>query len=153
MTNIIEALKTNDTALCRALVVISEMEDGFAPEDADIGKSMAKFFSEKGYLTEKQLAFWKKTNVYGALRICKYAGKLLTAAEKKEREKKISEMTLDVFQGLLASHDWSYEYSDDHSVWTRGNVSKRAIQDALRMLESKGLSEQANRMYISHHQS
>jgi hypothetical protein len=30
----------------------------------------------------------------------------------------------------LQSHDWYYEYSDDHSVWTRGKNNSRRLQSA-----------------------
>jgi hypothetical protein len=37
---------------------------------------------------------------------------------------------LDEYKQMLASHDWFYHYSDDHSVWKQGqaNISRlRAI--------------------------
>jgi hypothetical protein len=29
----------------------------------------------------------------------------------------------------LHMHDWSFEYSDDHSVWQRGRMSLGALQE------------------------
>lgn len=29
--------------------------------------------------------------------------------------------------GLLADHDWQYQYADDHSVWQRGQREHDAI--------------------------
>jgi hypothetical protein len=46
---------------------------------------MAKFFADRGYLTEKQLAYWRKPNAKGTPRICKYAGQLLLVAEAKAK--------------------------------------------------------------------
>ena len=28
---------------------------------------------------------------------------------------------------MLINHDWFYEYSDDHSVWRRGNEKEREL--------------------------
>ena len=35
---------------------------------------------------------------------------------------------------LLARHDWFYEYSDDHSVWRRGQAQMDAINEEQRRL-------------------
>jgi hypothetical protein len=35
---------------------------------------------------------------------------------------------LTTLDRMLAFHDWTYEYSDDHSAWTRGQTESRAIQ-------------------------
>ena len=29
---------------------------------------------------------------------------------------------LDAYKQKLAAHDWTFEWSDDHSVWQRGRV-------------------------------
>ena len=96
--SIVELLKTNDKAVARALVVLNERQTwteqsaeqtincngvGFTPADARLGSSMAKFYQARGYLTEKQLAYWRKPNVRGVPRICKYAGQLLEIAKSK----------------------------------------------------------------------
>ena len=98
---IINLLQTNDKAICRALVVLNERQtmteqsaqytinrngEGFTPADARMGTSMAQFFTKRGYLTEKQLAYWKKPNAKGVWRICKYAGQLLAVAEAKKAQ-------------------------------------------------------------------
>jgi hypothetical protein len=97
-TLIVELLNTNDKAVGRALVALyarqTESEksaettinlngEGFTPADAFVGSSMAQFFAARGYLTEKQLAYWRKPNAKGTPRICKYAGQLLLVAEAK----------------------------------------------------------------------
>jgi hypothetical protein len=41
---------------------------------------------------------------------------------------------------LLAHHDWYYNYSDDHSVWTRGTRERDAINAEQRRLISEGLA-------------
>jgi hypothetical protein len=103
---IVNLLMTNDKAIGRALVVLNERQTqteqavgvtlndngvGFTSADARMGTSMAQFFEKRGYLTEKQLAYWKKPNVRGVPRICKYAGQLLEIAKEKARKAALCE--------------------------------------------------------------
>lgn len=37
--------------------------------------------------------------------------------------------TFDAFVAALRSHDWHYDYSDDHAVWRRGRDAARKLQD------------------------
>lgn len=37
--------------------------------------------------------------------------------------------TLNQFWRILRNHDWTFEYSDDHSVWRRGSAELSAIKD------------------------
>ena len=95
---IIELLRTNDTAIVRALVVLNERQTtdeqisehtkhrnnrGFRPCHARMGTSMAKFYLKKGYLTPKQIAYWRKQGKEG-MRIAIYWRQLLDAAHKKQ---------------------------------------------------------------------
>lgn len=96
---ITQLLQNNDKAIIRALIVLNERQTrdeqasedtkynngvGFTPADAKMGTSMAEFYARRGYLTDKQLAYWKKPNRKGVWRICKYAGQLLDAAIAKQ---------------------------------------------------------------------
>lgn len=96
---ITKLLQTNDKAIIRALIVLNQRQTyderaaegtkynngvGFTPADAKMGTSMAEFYTRRGYLSEKQLAYWKKPNRKGVWRICKYAGQLLDAAKAKQ---------------------------------------------------------------------
>jgi hypothetical protein len=96
---IAQLLQNNDKAIIRALIVLNERQTrdeqasedtkynngvGFTPADAKMGTSMAEFYTRRGYLTDKQLAYWKKPNRKGVWRICKYAGQLLDAAIAKQ---------------------------------------------------------------------
>ena len=41
---------------------------------------------------------------------------------------------MDEYKSLLSRHDWYYDYSDDHSVWTRGSNERKELnrmQDAI----------------------
>lgn len=95
---IIELLRTNDKAVCRALVVLNERQTadeqvsettrhhnnrGFRPCHARMGTSMAKFYTKRGYLTPKQIAYWRKEGKEG-MRIAIYWRQLLDAAHKKK---------------------------------------------------------------------
>ena len=112
--SIIQLLQTNDKAIARALVVLNERQTaseqaiehtindngvGFTPADARMGSSMAKFYTHRGYLTPKQLAYWKKPNVRGVWRICKYAGQLLEIAQQKAAAAKIMEPAANPYVG------------------------------------------------------
>src|SRR3954467_12099314 len=37
-------------------------------------------------------------------------------------------MSIEEFFQACQRHDWTYEYSDDHSVWERGRRSKAALE-------------------------
>lgn len=95
---IIALLNKSDKAVARALVVLNERQTlteqnseqtinhngvGFTPADARMGTSMATFYTKRGYLTPKQIAYWRKPNKNGVPRICKYAGQLLDIAQAK----------------------------------------------------------------------
>lgn len=39
------------------------------------------------------------------------------------------------YQRLLAAHDWTYEHSDDHSVWQRGRTERAVLQALAQQLD------------------
>lgn len=95
---IIHLLATNDKALARAIVVLNmrQTQDeqqvevtkhhnrlGFRPCHAKKGTGMAKWFEEKGFLTQRQMAWWRQVTPTGKMRIEIYASQLLDAAQKK----------------------------------------------------------------------
>ena len=113
---IIELLKTNDKAVARALVVLNERQTatersaestindngvGFTPADARMGTSMAQFYTKFGRLSPKQIAYWRKPNVKGVPRICKYAGQLLDIAQQKAQAAKMMEPKTEDVGNLL----------------------------------------------------
>lgn len=112
---VIDLLQTNDKAIARALVALNERQtasernsqatfndngEGFVPCDARMGTSMAEFYTRYGRLSEKQLAYWKRTNVRGVMRICKYAGQLVRIAEAKAAAKIPTVVAVDVSQDI-----------------------------------------------------
>lgn len=42
---------------------------------------------------------------------------------------------LQTYRDALRSHDWSFEYSDDHSVWQRGRAALGQLQSMQRELD------------------
>ena len=98
--DIIKLLETNDKAVARALVVLNEHQtideqhrqetrmhngEGFRPCHARMGTSMATFFERNGYLSPKQVAYWRVKMKCGNMRIGIYAGQLLIAAVEKAK--------------------------------------------------------------------
>lgn len=95
---IVAMLEQNDKWVARALVVLHERQTsseqssevtinrnnrGFRPCHARMGSSMAKFFTKRGYLTPKQIAYWRARDKQGNMRIGIYAGQLLEQSEIK----------------------------------------------------------------------
>ena len=98
--SITKLLMSNDKAIARALVVISANQtadeistettrhrnhQGWRPCHARMGTSMAQFYEKRGYLTEKQVAYWRKADKTGAMRIAIYWRQLAEAAELKAK--------------------------------------------------------------------
>ncbi len=103
--DIIKLLKTDDRAVARALLVLHSRQTldeqaaesthhhngrGFRACDARVGSSMAKFFERHGFLTARQLAYWRAPNKRGVMRIACYWAQLLEAAEQKARQRAAS---------------------------------------------------------------
>ena len=95
---IVQLLKTNDKAVARALLVLTDRQTaderetestryrngrGFRPCHARVGVSMANFFKRNSYLSEKQVAYWRSLQKNGQMRIEIYAGQLLEVALEK----------------------------------------------------------------------
>lgn len=100
--SIIQLLKTNDKAVCRALLVLNQRQttdeqrteetkyrngQGFRPCHARMGTSMAEFYTRNGYLTSKQISYWRSTTKSGKSRIEIYAGQLTQIAIEKQSKK------------------------------------------------------------------
>jgi hypothetical protein len=100
-TDIVALLRSNDKAVARALVVLKDLQTadeqvsestrhlngkGFRPCHARMGVSMAKFYERNGYLSPKQLAYWRKEGKEG-MRIAIYWRQLLAAAHRKAEAK------------------------------------------------------------------
>jgi hypothetical protein len=99
---IISLLATNDKAVARALVALNDRQTadeqqnqstrldngmGFKPCHARMGTSMAEFFQKNGYLSPKQIAYWRKVDANGSMRIGCYWKQLMEVAAAKEATK------------------------------------------------------------------
>lgn len=100
--SIVALLARNDKAVARALVLLNRRQTydeqasentkyhngrGFRPAHARMGTSMAKFYERNGYLTEKQIAYWRRTDVNGNMRIGIYWRQLIEEAVEKQKNK------------------------------------------------------------------
>lgn len=98
---IIELLKTDKRAVARALVVLNQRQTadeqavqgtrylngrGFRPCHARMGTSMATYFQKFGYLSDRQIAYWRVPMRDGKMRIEIYAGQLAEVAQVKANE-------------------------------------------------------------------
>ena len=121
---VVALLKTNDKAVGRALLVINRNQtaseqaseatinrngEGFRPCHAKMGTSMANFFQRRGYLSPKQIAYWRKEMACGNMRLAVYWRQLSVAAEAKQAAKVTPALTPKaavaqaVTQGLLGA--------------------------------------------------
>jgi len=100
---ILELLATDKRAVARALLVLTDRQTpdeqaqettrylngrGFRPCHARRGVSMAKFFKERGFLTDKQIAYWRFREAHGEMRIGIYWRQLLEEAQWKAQQMK-----------------------------------------------------------------
>jgi hypothetical protein len=103
---IVNLLATNDRAVGRALIVLRNRQTadeqvsestkhhnnrGFRPCHARMGTSMANFFERAGYLTPKQVAYWRTKEKTGKMRIAIYWRQLMEEAERKAAAKRQEE--------------------------------------------------------------
>lgn len=100
-SQIIELLKTDKRAVARALVVLNQRQTadeqatqgtrynngrGFRPCHARMGTSMATYFQKFGYLSDRQIDYWRVPMRDGKMRIEIYAGQLAEVAQLKAAE-------------------------------------------------------------------
>lgn len=151
-TEIVNLLKNNDRAVARALVVLTERQTadeqvsentkyhnnrGFRPCHARMGTSMAKFFKARGYLSPKQVAYWRKPMAGGKMRIEIYAGQLLEIAKAKAAAKKIAAGS---YAGVAAARDGlvrvngEFEHPNPEVVMQRMEVEQDREQTRLEEL-------------------
>jgi hypothetical protein len=99
--DIIKLLATDDKAIARALLVLTERQTadeqaqettkyqngrGWKSCHGRVGTSMAKFYQRTGFLTPRQIGYWRKRNDKGQMRIACYAGQLLDIAAEKAQQ-------------------------------------------------------------------
>jgi hypothetical protein len=57
---------------------------------------------------------------------------------------------LDTLEQLLKTHDWTYQYSDDHRAWSKGNDQATEISRQMSICCGLGLDTVANELYNKH---
>ncbi len=73
--------QTSEEQHCEA--TLNRNGRGFRPCHARMGTSMAQFHLKYNRLSEKQIAYWRKPDKNGKMRIAIYAGQLLEVAAAK----------------------------------------------------------------------
>lgn len=49
-------------------------------------------------------------------------------AERQAKAKELGPEAMDKYVDMLKSHDWYYDYSDDHSVWRKGSDAHKQLR-------------------------
>jgi hypothetical protein len=151
-STITNLLATNDRAVARALVVLNNNQTadeqvqetvkyqngkGFRPCHARMGTSMAVFFEKRGYLTPKQVAYWRKLDAKGNMRIAIYWNQLIDAANEKAAPAK-NVPTGSYAHAAAAANgmvrvNGEFEYAPKATVGDVGNLceEKLAIEEQL----------------------
>ena len=57
---------------------------------------------------------------------------------------------LQTLEELLKSHDWFYQYSDDFSVYERGDRESNTINKVISALIDAGFGKEADDLYDKH---
>lgn len=145
-------LATNDKAIGRALVALNNRQTvdeqqtestkyhnnrGFKSSDAKIGTSCANYFSKHGYLTPKQLIFWRKLTKSGRSKIEIYARQLLEQANLNAA-KKVTPVKNDADE--IEALNTTYTYLKDQYALVIDSYDPATIKpivDALREIEKR----------------
>jgi hypothetical protein len=64
---------------------------------------------------------------------------------KRKTRREIMHPDLVILETLLKSHDWTYNYTDDHTVWCRGRDEADEIRRQIDICCGQGLDEIANK--------
>ena len=98
---LVAKLENDDRWLIRALIALNNRQTtdeqreqttkytngmGFRSCDAAIGSSMVAFYRHNGYLTRRQLDYWRKRQKNGVMRIAVYWRQLLEVAQQKNTQ-------------------------------------------------------------------
>ena len=54
---------------------------------------------------------------------------------------------LEIFQSMLASHDWFYAMSEDKSVYLKGKQEAEKIKNYIKILENNNFGLEAKEIY------
>ena len=143
---IMTLLETNDRAVGRALVVLRNRQTadeqisettkhhnnrGFRPCHARMGTSMANFFERAGYLTPKQVAYWRVKEKTGKMRIAIYWRQLMEEAARKAAAKQQEEDAV-VIEEFNEHIKWKNDFAAmEAAAEERAYLAKMARDEAL----------------------
>ena len=149
--DIVNLLATNDKAVCRALVVLNKRQTydeqvsentkhlngrGFRPAHARMGTSMANFFTRNGYLTPKQIAYWRRPMKTGTPRIAIYWKQLLEEAQAKEVALRFKHKGVPAVVPAATPYD---DYVLENEKWREMKnefARKEAVQEQMAFMNS-----------------
>ena len=60
-------------------------------------------------------------------------------------------ITLETLEYKLQTHDWTFNYSDDHKYWTAGSQQQKEIKREVEKLYEMGLAEKVDELFYSHY--
>lgn len=60
---------------------------------------------------------------------------------------------LTQYEEMLKTHDWTYGWSDDFSVWKRGNAQRNKINAMKKELGEVGLGDKAKELFEKYYRS
>ena len=66
---------------------------------------------------------------------------------KRKTRREVMHPDLVKLETLLKTHDWTYNYSDDHGVWRRGQKHANEIRRQKDICCGLGLDELANKLH------
>lgn len=150
---IVSLLETKDKAIARALVVLNDRQTadeqdsqatrmdngmGFKPCHARMGTSMAQFFQKYGYLSPKQIAYWRKTDAKGTMRIACYWKQLMEVAAEKAVAKVVPKSYSNDVGNLMEEKMVLEELLDAYNEGAYGDVSDEAYDRLFSRLEQIG---------------
>lgn len=156
---IAELLLKNDKAVARALLVLNANQTadeqvqesvkyqngkGFRPCHARMGTSMANFYQKYGYLTPKQLAYWRKLDATGTPKLAIYWKQLSQAAQAAEAKAatKISKLETADLGNLLEE----YVVLDEMLLQAVDNCDEEhAERISNRMIQIRDIIDEINR--------
>ena len=60
-------------------------------------------------------------------------------------------ITLETLERKLQTHDWTFNYSDDHGYWTAGSKQQKEIKQEVQKLYEMGLAKKVDKLFYSHY--
>jgi hypothetical protein len=78
--------------------------------------------------------------------MCKYQN-IVVYLHYTTSVRKNKDMTTQEFTELCRRHDWTFEYSDSHSVWERGMHRRRVLLNAIANAETPEQKEKLSSIY------